>query len=312
MPTLPVQGEGRQQVPGLETPVPPRALVLSLLALGVAGLASVVWPESLEELAGLVWLLALIPSFLFAYYRGWEGAAGGVAAAMAVLIMLEVVPPLVSGTHVDWRIAGGVTVVFIAGSLGAGSIAELLRRQKLGALQLAYSDPLTQLPNRRVLDFFLAHHFAAAQRAHRLTIVMFDLDKFKAYNDRFGHQAGDELLVTFAGLLREETRSSDLSGRLGGEEFLAVLPGTDAEGARLYADRVREALSHRDLPTGARMTVSAGLAAYAPTMTDPGDLVRAADAALYAAKSEGRNRTGPIQAISSRDEPSEPVGALSD
>lgn len=310
--TLPTDVVGRQDVPGLETPVPPRALVLSLAALGVAALASLAWPESLEELAGLVWLLALIPSFLFAYYRGWEGAAGGVAAAMALLIAMEIVPALVSGTHVDWRIAGGVTVVFIAGSLGAGSIAELLRRQKLAALQLAYADHLTQLPNRRVLDFFLERHFAAAQRAHKLAVVLFDLDRFKAYNDRHGHQAGDQALVAFAGVLRAETRSADLSGRMGGEEFLSVLPGTDAEGARLYADRVRDVLAHHELPTGERMTVSAGLAIYEPTMANPADLIRSADAALYAAKSEGRNRTGPIAPRPASGEVPEVSRALSD
>ena len=66
--------------------VPPRALAISLVALAVAGLAAIVWPSSLEELAGLVWLLALIPAFLFAYYRGWEGAAVGVVVAMILMI----------------------------------------------------------------------------------------------------------------------------------------------------------------------------------------------------------------------------------
>ena len=88
--------------------VPPRALAISLVALAVAGLAAIAWPTSLDELAGMVWLLALIPAFLFAYYRGWEGAAGGVLVAMILMIAIEIVPALIVGTEVDWRIAGGV------------------------------------------------------------------------------------------------------------------------------------------------------------------------------------------------------------
>jgi diguanylate cyclase (GGDEF)-like protein len=292
----------------LETSVPPKALVLSLLALGVAALASLVWPQSLEELAALVWLLALIPSFLFAYYRGWEGAAGGLAAAMALLILFEVAPPLISGTRVDWRIAGGITVVFIMTSLGAGSIAELLRRQKVRALEMAYADPLTGLPNRRVLDFFLGHHFASAQRGIKLAVVMFDLDGFKAYNDRFGHQAGDEALQAFAQILRTQARRSDLGGRYGGEEFLAILPHEGLDGARTFAERVRNTLARHELPTGVGITVSGGLACFEPTMSDAHELVQAADDSMYEAKAAGGNRVEPTAQVAS-DGPSERMGA---
>lgn len=283
----------KKVVPGSEARVPPRALGFSLLALAVAGLAGIVWPESLSDLAGLVWLLALVPSFLFAYYRGWEGAAGGLLVAMVVLIGIEIVPALLIGSDVDWRIAGGVAVVFIGGSLGAGGIAELLRRQKSVALDLAYNDQLTGLPNRRMLELFLRQHFAAAQRHHTMSVVMFDLDQFKKYNDTYGHAAGDAALKAFADVLRRETRESDLAGRYGGEEFLSMLPHEDLEGARLYADRVREALARHELPTGQRITVSAGIAISGPTMTSADDLVRAADTTLYAAKAAGGNRVEP-------------------
>lgn len=276
--------------------MPLRALGISLVALAVAGLGAVVWPESLSDLAALVWLLALVPSFLFAYYRGWEGAAGGVLVAMVVLIAIEVVPSLVSGTDVDWRIAGGVAVAFILASLGAGGIAELLQRQKSSALELAYNDQLTGLPNRRMLDLFLRQHFAAAQRHRPMSVVLFDLDQFKKYNDTHGHSAGDDALCAFADVLRKETRDADLSGRYGGEEFLTMLPHEGLEGARLYAERVVKRLARHELPTGARITVSAGLATSGPTMATATDLVRAADTALYAAKAAGGNRVEPATA----------------
>ena len=276
-----------------EARVPPRALALSLLALAVAGVAAIVWPTSLNDLADLMWLLALVPAFLFAYYRGWEGAATGLLIAMILMIAIEIVPPLLLGTQVDWRIAGGVAVAFIAGSLGLGALAEALRRQKSMALRLAFHDVLTGLPNRRMLDLFIKPHFAAAQRGLGMAVVMFDIDRFKEYNDEHGHAEGDEALRAFGTILKRQTRDSDVTGRYGGEEFLAILPTEQMEGAVRYADRVREALAHHDLPTGTRITVSAGVAVSGPTMKEPAELVRAADATLYQAKAAGGNRVEP-------------------
>ena len=284
-----------QQVTGeTEARVPLRALVLSLAALVVAGLGAIVWPDSLGDLASLPWLLALVPAFLFAYYRGWEGATTGLLIAMILLISIEVVPALILGTQVDWRIAGGVTVVFIAASLGLGSVTNLLRHQTTSAQQLAFRDSLTDLPNRRMLDLFLGQYFAASQRNQPLAVVIFDLDRFKYYNDTYGHASGDEALQAFAAILKRETRDSDISGRYGGEEFLAILPAEGIEGARLYADRVRDALALHELPSGERITVSAGVAVWDATMTDAADLVRTADAALYEAKAAGGNRVDPV------------------
>ena len=273
--------------------VPPRALAISLVALAVAGLAASVWPESLNELAALVWLLALIPAFLFAYYRGWEGAATGVLVAMILMIAIEIVPPLIVGTEVDWRIAGGVAVTFIAASLGLGAMSEMLRRQKSSALQLAFRDVLTGLPNRRMVDIFLQQHFAASQRGQPLTVAIFDLDRFKNYNDTYGHAAGDQALEAFGDILQRQTRDSDIAGRYGGEEFLAILPSSGIKGALKYAERVRESLARHELPSGARITISAGVAVSGPTMRDAAELVRAADAALYQAKAAGGNRIEP-------------------
>ncbi|MFQ5747723.1 MAG: GGDEF domain-containing protein [Gemmatimonadota bacterium] len=277
-------------LPGLHGVVPPGALVLSLLALAVAGLASFVWPESLAGASSLIWLLALIPSFLLAYHRGWSGAALGLAGSMALLIGLDVVPRLARGTSVDWYITGAITVTLISVSLGAGAISESLHRERRSALEMAYADPLTRLPNRRVMEMFLARHFAGARRGRPLAVVMFDLDGFKGYNDRFGHQAGDEALRTVGAVLGANTRQADMTARYGGEEFLAVLPGETAEGAHVFAERVRAHMADRELPTGERLTVSAGVAEFGPAMANPDDLVEAADRALYRAKTAGRDR----------------------
>ncbi|MDT8436793.1 MAG: GGDEF domain-containing protein [Gemmatimonadota bacterium] len=271
-------------------PVPPRALWLSGLALVVAAAASLLWPDALRDYAGFAWMLALVPPFLLAHYNGWKGAAAGLAAALLVLIGLEVVAAAVIGRPVDWRLAAVTAGLFAAVSVGAGISAEALQRRTFRALQLAYVDSLTGLGNRRVIDFFLAHQVAGARRGGSVAVAIFDLDDFKTWNDRFGHAAGDEALEAFGRTLSASTRASDLSGRIGGEEFLTVLAGGDATGAERFAERVRQAFRAEEFSTGSRLSVSAGIAAAPPLSADAEALVRAADAALYAAKRAGKDR----------------------
>jgi len=153
--------------------------------------------------------------------------------------------------------------------------------------RLSLTDPLVHLPNRRQLDLFLEKEFAAAQRGRPLCFVLYDLDRFKEYNDLHGHRAGDLALIRFANVLRNETRAMNLAARYGGEEFATVLSGTDLAGGRAHAERVRERCAQA---FGGAMTVSAGVAEYVPGMRTPIDLVVAADRALYRAKMGGRNR----------------------
>jgi len=271
-------------------PVPIRAFWISLGALCVAGVGSILWPASLVQYSVLVWLLALIPPFLLAYYRGWQGAAAGLAAAMALLIGLQVVGPLALGHPVDWRVAAGTAGLLVFVSFAAGLSAELLHRQTFRALQAAYSDPLTGLGNRRVLEFFLERQTAGVRRGGSVAVVMFDIDDFKSYNDRFGHAAGDEALTALARILAETTRGTDLSARYGGEEFTSVLAGAGLEGARTHAERVRTSFGAAEFGTGARLSLSAGVAAAPPLSPEPDTLLRAADAALYEAKRRGKDR----------------------
>lgn len=153
--------------------------------------------------------------------------------------------------------------------------------------RLSLTDPLVQLPNRRQLDLFLEKEFAAAQRGRPLCVVLYDLDRFKEYNDTHGHRAGDIALIRFAGVLRRETRAMNLAARYGGEEFATVLSGTDINGGKAHAERVRRAVWEL---FGGELSVSAGVAVYDPSMATPVDLVVAADRALYRAKMNGRNQ----------------------
>lgn len=149
---------------------------------------------------------------------------------------------------------------------------------------LSLTDPLTKLPNRRHLEMFLEKEFAAARRGRRLACILFDLDNFKSYNDTAGHQAGDEALHAFGEVLAAQTRAMNLAARYGGDEFITVLADVDRGGALTHAERIAEAVASHPLLTSAGICTSAGVAVYDVRMDTPADLIRAADADLYARK----------------------------
>jgi diguanylate cyclase (GGDEF)-like protein len=158
--------------------------------------------------------------------------------------------------------------------------------------RLSMTDPLTGLANRRRLEQDLAREFEAARRGRGLVAVMFDLNEFKEYNDRYGHLAGDDALRVFGDVLAQETRAMNSAARFGGDEFLALLSDIDAAGARIFIERVR----HRYHAASARagrsaLTFSAGFATYTSDMLEPADLLARADEALYRSKAE-RTRVG--------------------
>jgi diguanylate cyclase (GGDEF)-like protein len=158
----------------------------------------------------------------------------------------------------------------------------------------ALVDSLTGLANRRSFEDTLRSELARASRfGDSVCVVFADLDDFKQVNDRYGHAAGDEVLKEFAAALRSTVRESDVAGRWGGEEFALVLPGTDADGGARLAERARAAIEHSDvqMPNGDVLSVTAsfGVAAF-PESNELGELLAAADSALYAAKNEGKNR----------------------
>lgn len=174
-----------------------------------------------------------------------------------------------------------------AGSALQAANAELER--------LANTDPLTGLANRRHLLARLEEEVQRTQRYGRtLSLVLLDLDHFKEVNDRYGHPAGDEVLRGVAGALRGASRGVDLAGRIGGEELVLLLPETEIEGAHAVAIRLRAEIESLEFSRGgeARWTVTAsfGVAGARGEGASADDLVRDADAALYRAKAEGRNR----------------------
>lgn len=165
---------------------------------------------------------------------------------------------------------------------------ETLRNQSI-------RDALTGLFNRRYMEESLAREvYRASRRDHPIAVMMIDVDKFKQFNDTHGHEAGDQILRAFGGVLRTTVRGEDIACRYGGEEFTLILPDASLHAALRRADDVRAGAArlfiHRPGESRAAITISIGIAVFPEHGATAEELVRAADAALYRAKSSGRDR----------------------
>ena len=170
--------------------------------------------------------------------------------------------------------------------------------------RLLVTDPLTGAYNRRFLAQETDRAFARARRGEEaVSALALDLDGFKAVNDRFGHGAGDELLRAVSASIAGELRLGDLLCRLGGDEFLILCPSTSGDGAVELAQRVRRAVQQASAAVVPEqpVTTSVGVATFPGDAADPDELIRNADAALYAGKRGGRNRVVPFTEVVDED-----------
>jgi diguanylate cyclase (GGDEF)-like protein len=192
--------------------------------------------------------------------------------------------------------------------LVAPQIALALERaewqQRANQFQLmSITDPLTGLHNRRYLEARLTEELSRSKRYnYPLSFMMIDIDDFKLYNDLNGHQAGDRALEMTAQSLRAALRKVDVASRYGGEEFSILLPQTSLEEAGVIADRIRRRIMNTKFPHGSSqplgmVTTSIGLSSFSPALNSAEAIVRAADRALYHAKSHGKNRAYAYQGI---------------
>lgn len=194
--------------------------------------------------------------------------------------------------YVSWLLAGSIAVLL--GLFASYRWAKAREERALRRIEhLAHFDTVTGLPNRALLTDRLEQEVARSQRAKQsFAVLLFDLDGFKAVNDTHGHAAGDRVLALVGERSRAAVRASDTVGRLGGDEFLAILPGALLEGAMVVAEKLRDALQ-QPYPLGAaaaHLSASIGASFFPADGVDSEALRKAADEALYRAKRAGKNR----------------------
>lgn len=246
-------------------------------------------PFTLPQQLGLGMALVLVPLLVYRprhrVRRPWLAAMAGAVATLAASIVL-----LYYGRY--W-FAPASTLLVVAAGYAAWTMLRLRRSQRL-----ASSDALTRLANRHMFDLTLERELASAQRSSRpLSLLLVDVDHFKPYNDHYGHQAGDAVLRRVAdALMVWSRRPRDLAARYGGDELALVLPETSAHAAAAIAQTILDdmramALPHAQSPVAPVVTLSIGIATCYPILeAHDVDLLKRADAALYRAKREGRNR----------------------
>ena len=294
---------------------------LNVLSVAIYGAAYLLLKRRINQLAiALIWLEVLVHAALGTVLIGWDSgfhyyllmfipaivissSPRRAAAMVAILLVsylgldaaaraLGALTPLTPGGVVAVKWFNIVVVFLMFSALGRFYVGMVARAEKR-LHELATRDPLTGLFNRRHFQSMSDHAVAHARRAEEgVAIVIADIDLFKHVNDAHGHDAGDKVLVRVSELMHQVFRDQDILARWGGEEFLMLLPDTDADGAAAAAERLRRAAEAATVTHGSktiRFTVSLG-ATTLRTDETIADALGRADRALYASKAEGRNR----------------------
>ena len=243
-------------------------------------------------------LMLLFPAFVAAWFLGpWELGVNAVVTTVVCLLAL--------GPSYDSGLALGIQVLVSAGTLNTGALGIFVLRRRVQRLlwetqTLSHLDPLTGLANRRFLVEQAPRIWRQARRdGTRVAAMLLDIDHFKRLNDAHGHAAGDAVLCAVASVLTATVRPADVLARTGGEELVVLGLVSDAEEARRLAERLRAAVAGTRTPDEHAVTASIGVALTRPVDgEDPGDalwrLVDRADAAMYEAKQQGRDRVAAV------------------
>lgn len=264
-------------------------LLTALAAAWFPGLATGGFPL-------LSWTAALVPLALLLHYRGWRGVAAGYLAVALVVVGARLAAARWGDLADPWT---GLTVYFWtlgAASAAAAVVLEAVRSAWRGGL----TDPVTALPDRRLVDAFLRKQIAAARRGRSLSVALLAFDDLDEHDGREGGRgvgddpAGPEDREAFfervGRVLRANAREMDFIGRYGPNEFLAVMPGESSFGVSVFADRVRREVAGVAMPDRSGCTMSVGIASHEPGLGDPDEFVDRAEDALAWARSLGGDR----------------------
>lgn len=259
---------------------------------------------------GGIWIgfmgVNLLPSAVIAAMVGMNGTAGGgiklfvqgillqCVACVSVLVLFAV-PVSLDTTPIQIYACLPMLLVYpiFLGYVTYNTALKLAEHKRM-LMEVSTHDGMTSLYNRHHWERLLKHEFDLCQRYKRTaTLVLFDIDHFKAFNDNFGHNVGDQAILLLARELTSGFRETDVIGRFGGDEFAVILPQTSAGEALDAVSRIRESLSLKFLNQTPQLAVfvSVGIAEISPEMGQYIDWLKSADMALYRAKNKGRRRT---------------------
>jgi diguanylate cyclase (GGDEF)-like protein len=267
---------------------------MPLIHLNLALLMMSVWVAYSGGLAGpFVWMYA-VPIAIYGVLFGSRWAVGSAALCTAYLLAILAVMRAGLGTPMVGAPAPAGARIFLISYIGMFFIVAIfsgvLRRQARVVLELAHTDPLTGLANRRALRPALDREVSRALRyGQPCAVLVLELDRFKQINDRFGHLAGDDALRRVAVVLTASCRATDVVARFGGDEFVIVMPSTSAAAADRVGRRICSDIEEQTLLRGIPLTLSAGLAECPRHGDNPQQIIDAADRAMYAVKRRGGN-----------------------
>ncbi len=259
------------------------AWVASVVAIAVIG-----WVDFASGTELRIFPLYYLPISLLAWHAGRTGAVVG--AALSALAWEE--SNVLAGLQFSYEGMWVANTVFLGLSFATvGYLIASLRAGMVRERGLSRTDPLTGLLNRRAFYEEAALVLPLCRRKGRpVTLAYMDLDNFKVVNDTLGHQAGDDLLRRVAGLMRASTRPSDLCSRLGGDEFAVLLPDADLREAGVALERIRSLLAETTAGGRRPVTGSIGAVTFITVPESLQSMLLEADARMYAAKREGKNR----------------------
>lgn len=291
-------------------------VVAAIVIIGFTGFMLLFYfrPNIVQWIVGVI-IIQIIALMMFIPIRFSLAFAGGIYAVVITLVtrwamgsskanliglFFVLMLPFVLGTATAMRLGVSQRKQFALLSqteeINQALALEIDRRRalELKLTEMAATDPLTGLYNRREYEMLFTHEIERARRANTpLSVCIVDLDHFKKVNDSYGHGAGDEVLRRTANLLKDKLRSMDIIGRLGGEEFIILLPETTIEQAAMIGNRLLDALALTDIHTNAaiiKVTATIGITRLLENDPDFNAIIQRADEALYRGKETGRNR----------------------
>lgn len=261
-----------------------------MAAAAFAGIAVICAIDFLTGAEYRVFPLYFVPLSGAAWYLGRSGALAGAALCAFSWVGSNYLAGLRFSTPAVWVVN---FLMQAASFVVVGMLIATLRSALARAAELSRTDSLTSLFNSRAFYEETQRILARGRRyGHHCTLAYIDLDNFKAVNDLLGHHGGDDIIRRTAGLIRQCSRMGDVSARLGGDEFVVLLPETGPEGAQVVLERLRSVVAETFGESPCPVTASVGAVSFTAPPRDVEELVRLADAAMYAAKSAGKNRVG--------------------